>query len=525
MTGPCCNGIAATRAAPTLLDDGIESSYARRRGHAIVRTGGAVNDRDHYLKRDLYERMRMDTKLFDFLQQGSLDGIWFWDLEHPEHEWMSPQFWRLLGYAPETKQHLASEWHDIINPDDLLTAIANLEKHCADPRHPYDQIVRYRHKKGSTVWVRCRGIALRDERGKPIRMLGAHTDLTALKKTEQALRTSNDRYRAMIAAMPDLLFVLNKELRFMDCVAADPSLFALPPCALVGKTIHDVFENGSAELRDQFDPVFHLRMIDAIKRVLNTGEMQLFEYAVGQEWFEARVVRCGVGEVLVISRQITARRRIELAREQQVAVQAREDLLAAVAHELRNPLSAIQLNTSVLARTLNGGAAPSPTQARIKAILSTCGRMKGLIDDLLEALAPLAEVRPATLTRDIPANLPTVCCERRRLVQVLSNLIGNAIKFVPPNGHIEVSVGLTSNDFVFSVCDDGPGLPPDAREHLFERYWKGEEAGHSLGLGLGLYIVKGIVDAHGGQIWAESAPSGGAKIVFTIPREPVLSQF
>ena len=82
---------------------------------------------------------------------------------------------------------MASEWQDIINQDDLKIALDNFVKHCEDVTHPYDQIVRYRHKDGSTVWVRCRGIAIRDETGKPIRMLGAHTDLTKLKRTEEEL--------------------------------------------------------------------------------------------------------------------------------------------------------------------------------------------------------------------------------------------------------------------------------------------------------------------------------------------------
>ena len=103
-------------------------------------------------------------------------------------EWMSPRFWTLLGYDPAEKEHLASEWQHIINQDDLKVARANFEKHCADPNHSYDQIVRYTHKDGSTVWVRCRGVAVRDPGGRPIRMLGAHTDVTLLKKTELELQ-------------------------------------------------------------------------------------------------------------------------------------------------------------------------------------------------------------------------------------------------------------------------------------------------------------------------------------------------
>jgi len=141
----------------------------------------------NYLENELYELMQQDKTLFEFLQQGSLDGVWYWDLENPENEWMSPRFWTLLGYDPSEKKHLSSEWQDLIHPEDLRLALDNFTKHCEDSCHPYDQTVRYQHKNGSTVWVRCRGVAIRDNSGKPIRMLGAHTDLTPQKNAEAAL--------------------------------------------------------------------------------------------------------------------------------------------------------------------------------------------------------------------------------------------------------------------------------------------------------------------------------------------------
>ena len=99
---------------------------------------------EHYLKKELYELIRTDPTIFEFLQASSLDGIWYWDLENPDHEWMSPRFWELLGYDKETKKHLASEWQDMIHPNDLQVALDNFKKHTADPNHPYDQFVRYR---------------------------------------------------------------------------------------------------------------------------------------------------------------------------------------------------------------------------------------------------------------------------------------------------------------------------------------------------------------------------------------------
>ena len=121
----------------------------------------------HYLRRELYAQVQSNPAIFDFLQAGSLDGLWYWDLEHPEHEWISPRLWQVLGQDPATRRHLASEWQELIFPEDLALAIDNFRRHCADPAHPYDQIVRYRHADGSTVWIRCRGVAIRDAAGRP----------------------------------------------------------------------------------------------------------------------------------------------------------------------------------------------------------------------------------------------------------------------------------------------------------------------------------------------------------------------
>lgn len=146
----------------------------------------------NYLKKELYELIKTDDSIFEFLQKSSLDGLWYWDLQDPEQEWMNSKLWETLGYDPAEMPHLASAWQDIIHPEDLKVATLNAQKHFADPSHPYDQVVRYTHKNGSTVWIRCRGLAVRDENGVPIRMLGAHVDITSEKEKELLLTKTNE---------------------------------------------------------------------------------------------------------------------------------------------------------------------------------------------------------------------------------------------------------------------------------------------------------------------------------------------
>lgn len=169
---------------------------------------------NHPLKEELYKLIQTDISYFEFIQSGSLDGMWYWDLENPENIWMSPRFWETLGYDPKKKKHLTSEWQHIIFEDDLKIATENFYKHLEDSRHPYDQIVRYKHKDGSTIWVRCRGISIKDKTGKPIRMLGAHNDLTFIIKLQQEL-TERDEIKLL---NEKLLKKENDEFRVYDHV-------------------------------------------------------------------------------------------------------------------------------------------------------------------------------------------------------------------------------------------------------------------------------------------------------------------
>ena len=152
----------------------------------------------HYLKRELYNLIKSEEIIFDFIQASSLDGLWYWDLENPEHEWMNPKFWTTLGYDPEEMPHRPEAWQDIIFPEDRDEALRRVQTHFADPDTPYDQILRYRHKNGSTVWIRCRGMAVRDENGTPVRMLGAHVDVTEMKAAEARERQNAESYRAIL---------------------------------------------------------------------------------------------------------------------------------------------------------------------------------------------------------------------------------------------------------------------------------------------------------------------------------------
>lgn len=226
--------------------------------------------------------------------------------------------------------------------------------------------------------------------------------------------------------------------------------------------------------------------------------------------------------------------------EAQDATRSREEMLAVVSHDLRNPLSAIRMSAVLLLGRLSEDA---PARKAIETIQRATSRMEHLIGDLLdlanlqvghlsvqlevqqadallheaaEQHLPLAQERGLQLRVDARAPGARVCCDRERIAQVLGNLLGNAIKFSRPDDTITLSTSVHEPEVVFAVADTGPGIAPQDLVHVFESYWTRDTSSRT-GTGLGLSIAKGIVETHHGRIWAQSALGTGSTFFFSLP--------
>jgi signal transduction histidine kinase len=234
--------------------------------------------------------------------------------------------------------------------------------------------------------------------------------------------------------------------------------------------------------------------------------------------------------------------------ERDRAIHARDDVLAIVSHDLRNPLSAMRISARLLQKKLRDPAAPNGGKKQLAVIDRAIEQMLALVRDLLdiaaidsgrlsivstrqvarrlveetvEVMQPLAAARAQSIVAAPGGAGVEVLCDRQRVQQVLSNLIGNAIQFTPDGGTITVEVDERGAVARFSVRDRGPGIDPVELRHLFDRFWRGRSAKQVAGYGLGLFIAKGIVEAHGGAIWAEPAAGGdGSDFCFTLPLAP-----
>ena len=238
----------------------------------------------------------------------------------------------------------------------------------------------------------------------------------------------------------------------------------------------------------------------------------------------------------------------DLARQvlrEQRAVQARDDLVAVVSHDLRNPMTVISMLCGMMQKAFSSDG--QHTSRRIATAIDTMqqatSRMNTLLEDLLDtskidagrytitpqplAVAEMFEeanalLSPLALDKDIEISFHAepqlkINADPERLFQVLSNLVGNAIKFTPRSGKIGVVAMASGDEIVFSVRDTGEGIPPEQLPYVFDRYWTVKE-GNPSGTGLGLYITQGIVEAHGGRIEAQSEVGRGTEFRFTVPK-------
>ncbi len=230
-----------------------------------------------------------------------------------------------------------------------------------------------------------------------------------------------------------------------------------------------------------------------------------------------------------------------LFHEAQHATRARDEMLGVVAHDLRNPLNTIVMGASTMLELLPDKPPLLRNHAQI--VRRAADRMNRLIQDLLdvrriesgrlaidprsvtvallvdetmEMLRPLAAAASLELVTDLAPELPRVRADSGRILQVFSNLVGNAIKFTPAGGCITIGAAPSDAEVRFAIADTGPGIAAEQLPHVFGQFWQGTR-GDRRGIGLGLAIAKGLVEAHGGRIWVESQVGEGSRFYFTLP--------
>lgn len=503
----------------------------------------------------------------------------------PQHvvTYVSPSCHPVLGYAPE--ELVGRSVLDFTHPDDRERVLALREME-GDGLRTLE--TRVRCPAGGYRWTESTIRALRDPATGEVREIVAATrDISERKRTEIAQRFLAESGAALGSSL-DYGSTLRAVARHAVPALADWCVVDVLEGDAIRRLAVSHADPAKVELALALSRMYPLdrEAPNRIGRVLRTGEAEWIpdvnEAALGvlgEDPDQLEIVRrIGLRSYIVVP--MLARGRVlgaislavddserrygaadlalaeELARraaaaidnarlydEAQAAVRARDEVLAVVSHDLRNPLNAITLSSALLTHPSTSDGLSEREMRQLSAIARSAEQMTRLIDDLVdvagieagrlsvdrqpvqvdamllesaEMFAPVAADHGVQLRTDVAEDLPLVLADRARVLQVLSNLLGNAVRYAPRGGTVTLGAGRGAGEVCVRVSDTGPGIAPEHREHVFDRFWR-VSAQRRAGAGLGLAIARGIVEAHGGRIWAEGEPGEGTTLQFTLP--------
>jgi PAS domain S-box-containing protein len=443
----------------------------------------------------------------------------------------------LYGYSAE--EAVGQPISLIIPPERPSELPGIMERLRRGERIDHYETIRVR-KDGTRLDVSVSISPIRDEADRIVGAASIGRDITERRQSERerraleqqaqqelaARRESEERFRAVWESTSEALALSDPE---GIVLAVNPAY-----CALYGRTPEEVVGHDFAVIFPEAERAGAMEQYRAV--FADPTPPRSYETRVQRSDGTERVVEARAdflerdGErVAMISavRDITERKRLD---------QAHHDFVAMTSHDLASPLTVLRVRAQLLQRR------QKYDEESIDAILEQTARMDRLIGDLRElaqveggslsiqredvdlvGLAQEAVERARTLTagqavRLQAPDLPiTVAGDRDRLGQVLDNLLGNAVKYAPDGGEILVTVEAAGGQAYLRVADQGPGIPADVLPHLFERFYRGNHTAGEAGLGLGLYISRMLVEAHGGRIWAVSALGAGSTFTVMLP--------
>lgn len=468
---------------------------------------------------------------------------------------------QIVGYSAEEMLQLG--FQDITHPDDIGADMEAIRRLLAGGIETNQVEKRYVHADGHVVWIQLNVSLARDDRGLPLYFITQIQDITGRRATEEKVRSSEERFRGLMESAPDAMVIVGARGQIVLVNRQTEQMFGYDRGELLGQPVEilipEKFRARHAGHRSGFIDDPKVRPMGAgleLFGVRRDGTEFPVEISLSPlETDEGRLVSAAI-------RDITERKRAEsivlgaLKRERELTESLREldriksDFVATVSHELRTPLTNIIGTIEMLAEGDYGEL--NPQQRRTVDVLDrNSHRLLDLIKDLLDLnhieSGGLGLQRTATDLRDLfervqsqvvslaankrialrfeaTGQLGSVVIDSHQVERALLNLVTNAIKFTPAEGRVSVRAERTGDHMQFVVADNGIGIPEHEQQHLFTRFFRSSIATENAipGTGLGLVIVKHIVEGHGGTIKVDSAVGQGTTVTVSLPLEPAV---
>jgi PAS domain S-box-containing protein len=477
------------------------------------------------------------------LEAGHM-GAWDWDRRRNKVTWSREHF-GIMGLAPFSVEPTQELWASRVHPDDLRRANAAMTEAIAAHKE-YRCEYRVVSPDGALRWVEARAEPVYDESGTCVRVMGLIVDVTERKEAEAALQASEKRYREVVDSQTELVcrYLPDTTLTFVN--EAYCRFFGRRRDELIGRRFVELIpEAGRPAVLSQVASLLRDPCVRTYEH-----EVMLASGSIGwQQWVDSAIVAADgqVTELQGIGRDITDRKRAEEATERLAhasRLTVMGELAASIAHEINQPLSAILSNADaaellleadtgrvdevrrILADIRKDDLRASEVIRRTRALLRHRSLEMDAIDindavsDVVRLLDAHAHRRQVAVETELWPGLPAVRGDRVHLQQVLLNLLLNGMEAMAdtpnPRRRLTVRTEVNGGGVEVAVTDNGSGIPAATLSRLFESFFTTK----ADGLGLGLSIARSIVEAHGGRIWAENRPEGGATFRFTMPEEP-----
>lgn len=530
----------------------IEEEF-NNRYYSTIKFPVQIIDKINYLAGftiDITERKLAEKALKDseerwkFSVEGARDGLWDWNLETNE-VFFSPQWKYMLGYHDDEIKNDISEWSKRVHPEDIEKSYADIQLHLDGKVDHYSNIHRVLCKDGNYKWILDRGkIISYNQYGKAVRMIGTHTDLTERMQVEEALKLSESKSKAIIQAMPDMMFVHDSEGTILDYYfPADTARFS-PPVITSGQKIENIF---SEDIFNEVKPI--------IKKAIDTKEVQFHEFSLklpdGEHFYESRSICFDSVKVLSIVRDITKRHIAEeTIKQQNIELtklnRDKDRFISVLAHDLKNPFSTILgflelLNRNLykydieqIASQLNiiDGMAQKTYDMLIDLLQwakSQSNQLKlepesiqlyELCKEVLDSLNVQAKNKGILLLNNVEDNTQ-ITADPILIQGIIRNLASNAIKFSFENGQVKVGSESDESQVIITVSDHGVGIPKVNLNKIWDKSqpFSTQGTAKEVGTGLGLLLCHEFVELHGGKIWVESEVGKGSRFMFSIPRK------